>query len=324
MTARHWGRVAIAWAGGEAIMTELDLGRGDKVPGPDAGPRTAGRAPAGPARPALAAVRRSSLGRAVEAAAPGLGAAERVALARLALTCAVPHLSRDAAAVAAVTRSWQQIPHDVLPAAVPSPSADARPPEPDVSPPPGTRRAARRPGAEPPQNAGPPGPARAEPPDPAAGPGGHPPAAQFTRFGGLLFLAPAIGEVLAPRVPAGELPDAVARLCLRLTGADRADPAVLALSGADPRDDPGAAPEHPDDADGADRVLAWVAQRLDASPDDDLGWIWHRGAAVEISPGWIEAGFSLDDVDLRIRRGLLDIDPGWLWWRGAVMRFRYA
>src|SRR5207253_4561753 len=138
-------------------------------------PRPASGVPAGPAAPALAAVRRSSLGRAVEAGARGLPAAERVALARLALTCAAPHLSRDAAAVAAVARSWRQVPQDVLPAPGPPPSTatDARPPEPHrepgLSPPPDTRRAVRRSSAEPPESADVPGPGLAEPPDPAPG-----------------------------------------------------------------------------------------------------------------------------------------------------------
>src|SRR6185503_6901650 len=103
--------------------------------------------------------RRLPLGRAVEADAPGLPAAERVALARLALTCAAPHLSRDAAAVAAVARSWRQIPQDVLPAPGPPPSTatDARPPQPHGEPglprPPDTLRAVQRSSAEPPESA---------------------------------------------------------------------------------------------------------------------------------------------------------------------------
>ena len=38
----------------------------------------------------------------------------------------------------------------------------------------------------------------------------------------------------------------------------------------------------------------------------------------------LEVGFDLDQVDLRIRMGGLDLDPGWLPWLGRVVSFRYG
>ena len=194
----------------------------------------------------------------------------------------------------------------------------------DEVPPPGPPRVGR-----------PVGPTRRRwwrPADPAAGPDdlASGDEREATRHGGLLFLARPIGVVLAPAVPPAALPGTIARLCRRLAGAGADDPAVRALAGpvTDGELPPGVPDPEADDA--VERqVRAWVGARLragGAEPDrsDELDWLWLRPTLIETTPGWIEAEFSLADVDLRIRRALLDLDPGWLWWRGAVMRFRYV
>jgi hypothetical protein len=145
----------------------------------------------------------------------------------------------------------------------------------------------------------------------------------LTEYGGLLFLALAIDPVVL-NIVVDDLPDVLARLCGRLTMVPPTDPVVLALAGIDPHKPP-AARDDELDALVEERIRSWIRARLQLDPAaDDLDWVWRRRASLEISPGYIEAEFSHDDVDLRIRRVLLDADPGWLWWRGAVLRYRYV
>ena len=144
-----------------------------------------------------------------------------------------------------------------------------------------------------------------------------------TEYGGLLFLALAIDPVVIDIV-VDDLPDVLARLCGRLTTVPPTDPVVLALTGIDPTKPPAARDDELDVL-VEERIRSWTHARLQLDPaDDNLDWVWRRRAGIEISPGCIEAEFSHDDVDLRIRRALLDADPGWLWWRGAVLRYRYV
>jgi hypothetical protein len=144
-----------------------------------------------------------------------------------------------------------------------------------------------------------------------------------TEYGGLLFLALAIDPVVIDIV-VDDLPDVLARLCGRLTTVPPTDPVVLALTGIDPTKPPAARDDELDVL-VEERIRSWTHTRLQLDPaDDNLDWVWRRRAGIEISPGCIEAEFSHDDVDLRIRRALLDADPGWLWWRGAVLRYRYV
>jgi hypothetical protein len=158
--------------------------------------------------------------------------------------------------------------------------------------------------------------------------------------GGVLFLVHAITALrLVERLLAGELPTAsltvselIVRLAARVAGAAPNDPAVIALAGLRPDDsvDVGR-----DLGDGAHlepvfaEVLAWVQARLPGSSCDadlaidELRWIWRRRATIVAERGWIEATFSLDDVDVRLRLAGLDLDPGFVWWLGAVVRYRY-
>jgi hypothetical protein len=144
-----------------------------------------------------------------------------------------------------------------------------------------------------------------------------------TEYGGLLFLALAIDPVVTDIV-VDDLPDVLARLCGRLTTVAPTDPVVLALAGIDPAKPPAARDDELDIL-VEDRIRSWTHARLQLDPaDDNLDWVWRRPAWVDVSPGCIEAEFSHDDVDLRIRQALLDADPGWLWWRRAVLRYHYV
>lgn len=97
---------------------------------------------------------------------------------------------------------------------------------------------------------------------------------------------------------------------------DPADPALLAFAGLGPDDDPPPPPAEPPTTD-------HIRQRLDTL---GLGveQVCRKPAVIVADPGWIEARFSLDDVDVDIRRAGLDLDPGWLPWLGVVVRFRYV
>jgi hypothetical protein len=272
---------------------------------------------AAPLPPAVvAATLRSAVGRGLAPhrdAVRRLNIAARTALARLALACTVPHRIRDERMVAAVALAvvTQEATAEMTATATTTAGRSGRPamvtgPMDDIT------RSVSRP--LPSENVEP----MDEPMDERL----------FTHHGGLLFLVWPIGQVVAPDLPAEELPGAVARLCGRLTDVDADDPAVRALTGPLPDAEPD--PARSDDPDGERErlVRAWLLDRLyppEAGGEPvDLDWLWHRPALIDLAPGWIDAEFPLDEVDLRIRRALLDLDPGWLWWRGAVMRFRYV
>jgi hypothetical protein len=138
-----------------------------------------------------------------------------------------------------------------------------------------------------------------------------------TEWGGLLLLLHLVeGE---PE------PDMYALGTILLTGLmddedalDPRDPALLAFSGLAPDDDP---PAWLDPAGTTD--LQPVLDRL-RHLGLDLEQVCRRQAIIIADPGWLEARFSLDDVDVDIRRAGLDLDPGWLPWLGVVVRFTYA
>ena len=344
LDAGLWAAVAEAWA----AVTAADTAPSEPGPVPAGPPRGRDPVPSRPAAPppapdhVVTAALRSPAGRALAARAPavrGLPPASRAALARLALASALPHRSRDPQLVAAVAEALagrrghpaEAVTDDVVPAApeVLPVTRDGAVAD-DRVPPPVPRRDREVGRTEP----APPPPVvatTAEPTVPAVRDGVLPgDEREATRHGGLLFLAWPIGEVVAPDLPPALLPGTIARLCRRLSGAGADDPAVRALAGPLTDDE---LPPSVADADWDDvverQVRAWVGTRLRAGGPvrdrpDELDWLWLRPALIETTPGWIEAEFSLADVDLRIRRALLDLDPGWLWWRGAVMRFRYV
>jgi hypothetical protein len=112
-----------------------------------------------------------------------------------------------------------------------------------------------------------------------------------------------------------------------------------------------------------ERVLASIARRLGASPEDAmlavleggdspgaredadvrhllLGWRvacrgWCRRAGLGLrelvcrpgrllaTPTHLDALFDMEHLDIRVRRLGLDVDPGWVPWLGRVVRFHY-
>lgn len=110
------------------------------------------------------------------------------------------------------------------------------------------------------------------------------------------------------------------------------DPAVLAFCGLAPDAD---AP----DGEGprawlraeADGLVATLRELLPGDADHSrrrdravLLRVIGRRARLRVEPGWIDAEYDLDDVDVDVRAAGLDLDPGFLPWLGAVVRFRYV
>ncbi|WP_298942621.1 hypothetical protein [uncultured Microbacterium sp.] len=157
-----------------------------------------------------------------------------------------------------------------------------------------------------------------------------------SEWGGLLFLLNTAADAALPdALDDRPLVDRTVgwvlhRVGRRLAPVDVDDPALLAFAAADdvPVDDEDEGEVPALDA-LAHRWAARTAELLrgsaaDAAEDAELvRRIAHRGAIIERRPGWIEATFRLDAVDLDVRRAGLDLDPGWVPWLGHVVRFRY-
>lgn len=154
-----------------------------------------------------------------------------------------------------------------------------------------------------------------------------------SEWGGVLYLVHGVSALDLPSAldaaPLAGLdgPTVLAHVLAGVSGVPTDDPAVRSAAGcrvgADP--EPLAALVGPAAAEVehlVDRLRDWVAERLVA--DHDPTWPWARRATLVVEPGWIEATFSLDDVDTRIRAAGLDLDPGFVWWLGSVVRFRHV
>ncbi len=146
-------------------------------------------------------------------------------------------------------------------------------------------------------------------------------------WGGVFFLIHVFSSLDWPDPPTAEV---LARVVSAVTGAPATDPATLAVAGW-PASEPAPVLSAPPSAAVADAVgpyaadvdscLRGVLERDGADPRD---WIWRRRATVEAAPGWMDVRFSLDEVDVRVRRAGLDLDPGYVWWLGSVVRFVYG
>lgn len=146
---------------------------------------------------------------------------------------------------------------------------------------------------------------------------------QPTAAGGILFLLNGLtrlhfGDWLVehPQWLEADLPlRLLATLCQQLAVAED-DPVwqMISVAGAE--------------GDGIEQVIAqWLAQ-LNAWCSEiaelDLAMIVLRPARLHATPTHIELYFSLDQVNLRIRRVGLDFDPGWVAWLGRVVMFHYG
>ncbi|KQU77058.1 MULTISPECIES: hypothetical protein [unclassified Rhizobacter] len=195
-------------------------------------------------------------------------------------------------------------------------AAPARPPE-GTAPP--SKDAAPRARLDPQQGHAPtlaaPTPQHSEPPD--LGRIAHDPAPwlQATTCGGLLFLLPVLARlgIAARQASDAALPQRVLHAALRRLPVPADDPAwQLALALPDPAHDADA--------------QQWLAQAR--------RWLWRAGrlglrrlvlrpARLGVSATHADLHFTLDDIDLRVRRLGLDIDPGWLPWYGRVVGFHF-
>ncbi|WP_250002263.1 hypothetical protein [Actinoplanes sp. M2I2] len=342
-----WLRVARVWAAsvaspGEPVRTVA----GETPVRPGTAPVPPGVAPVPPG--VVAAALRSAAGRGLMPHREGVRRLDedaRLALARLVIAGSVPERLRDpricAAVVEALCGDGPAPPPATATARPATPSRAAAGRAPDSEPesaPLSERDSEPFPGPFAPPEYGR-GQVRNETTstapaddDSAALAGAEAAERLFTRNGGLLFLAGPIGRLIAPDLRPEDLPGAVIRLCQGLTDVGPDDPVLTALAGPPPGLPPAGLPPDParagpDDHERVRLIRSWLLDRLRTpgdGDDDNLDWLWRRPALIEVTPGWIDAEFSLDDVDLRIRRAQLDLDPGWLWWRGAVMRFRYV
>jgi hypothetical protein len=80
-------------------------------------------------------------------------------------------------------------------------------------------------------------------------------------------------------------------------------------------------------ADANAQALVWLraARRwLRRSGGMGLASLVQRRGYISATPTHIDVHFSLNDVDMRVRRLGLDIDPGWLPWFGRVVSFHFV
>jgi hypothetical protein len=162
-----------------------------------------------------------------------------------------------------------------------------------------------------------------------------------TRWGGLPFLLNVVEELALPsEILLGALGDmrglrwVLHQIACTLVPATEEDPAVLAFCGLAP----GAVPPSRDVPPPTDEERAVVRRlatdlaegvhaRLSASelvPAALVQQVARRPAMIAADPGWIDVELALDDVDVAVRRGGLDVDPGFVRWLGVVVRFVYA
>jgi hypothetical protein len=152
-----------------------------------------------------------------------------------------------------------------------------------------------------------------------------------TEWGGLLFVLNLVdGEVLDPLKSVPFRP-ALITIASVLSDASEQDVGVQAFAGCLGAVEQSDAPSVPglDRTDKAAMAAATGAAKRLLERLADLGFrdakqVLRRRATLCAEPGWLEAEFSIDDVDLDVRRAGLDIDPGWLPWLGTVVKFRYV
>lgn len=167
----------------------------------------------------------------------------------------------------------------------------------------------------------------------------HPLPIPTSSWGGLLFLlnsaadAGLPGLLDEPPLDAHPTPWVLHRLGRALVPIGPDDPALMAFSGLTSGwpEQPLKKAERRAVAACARSWIAATARRLrpggakDGEPTDAelVHRLARRAATIEREPGWVEVRLRLDEVDLDVRRGGLDLDPGWVWWLGHVVRFRY-
>ena len=328
---RAWDRVAGAAL--EAFGTDAAVL--EPAPTPPGGPaRTA------PSRDAFRRAARIAARSPIAAALRGLGssaAAARRPLLALAALDAEPEALRRPRAEAVLT----ELERATGPAA-PSSTAGGSPRQAEPRP------SVGRPGAQSPTAApaaapvgGPERPSAADA-ESLAAPPVEARATGRTRAGGLLYLLHVVAELGLPEtlcaadgpLAGRSLRFGLHALALALLPIEPRDAAALAFCGLGPDDAPPSDGEDPTtdaERDALEAAAAAVSERLRARVGRAaeparavLLETCRRDAEVLADPAWLEVRFSIDDVDVRVRRAGLDLDPGWLPWIGCVVRFVYA
>jgi hypothetical protein len=162
-----------------------------------------------------------------------------------------------------------------------------------------------------------------------------------TPLGGLLYLIHLAGRLgLAERiVQERRLAARSPRWCLHqlataLVAVPDDDPAALAFAGLLPASEPPCADQPAPAACETAAIgelrgeLLCALRELLGRPRETaavlLDFVCRRTAEIAADPGWLEARFSLDDVNTEIRAAGLDLDLGWVPWLGLVIRFVYV
>ncbi len=72
-------------------------------------------------------------------------------------------------------------------------------------------------------------------------------------------------------------------------------------------------------------LISSLYERLEwqGEAQDMLEWFCYRSASLRIEPAWMSVIYSLDIVDTRIRKAMLDLNPGYLPWLGRVVEIVY-
>jgi hypothetical protein len=152
-----------------------------------------------------------------------------------------------------------------------------------------------------------------------------------TEWGGLLFVLNLVDAEVLDLLQSVPFRPALVTIASLLADTAEQDPGVQAFAGCLGAVEQSDAPPLPglDRADTTAVAAARGTAQLLLRRLADLGFpdaehVLRRRATLWAEPGWLEAEFSVDEVDLDTRRTGLDIDPGWLPWLGTVVKFRYA
>jgi hypothetical protein len=158
------------------------------------------------------------------------------------------------------------------------------------------------------------------------------PTDPVTEWGGVLFVLNLVDDAVLGTLASAPLRPALITTAALLTGAPEDDPGIQAFAGCLGTVGPSQLDSAVQGVDRRDEVAmagprnaaALLRKQLADLGFTDAAGVMQRRAVLRAAPGWLEAEFSIDDVDLDVRRAGLDIDPDWLPWLGTVVTFRYG
>lgn len=144
-----------------------------------------------------------------------------------------------------------------------------------------------------------------------------------------LLLEDAFFAAVIPTLPGRSLSWTLRQIGNSITGSVD-DAAVAVFSGSlfddEPDGDGPTTSELAQLARAVDEIAAELHNRLrgEGTPEEVLARVVCRSAVIEAVPGWAEATFDLDAIDIDVRIAGMDRDPGYVPYLGWVVRFAYA